>query len=110
MMLRRRAVGNLLDDDGLFRTRLGRLAYPLLLVGWYDFRNGRRATVDVAELEHVWCDHGAQRVPLAAVWIHPNLHDLSFRKSLIVAASDGPLGEASCRQDLAPTTHARANI
>ncbi len=37
--------------------------HELDLVGGHLFSHRRRAAVDIVELEHVWSDHGAQRVP-----------------------------------------------
>ena len=42
------------------------------------FRDCRCVAFDVVELKRLRRDHRAQRVPLAAIWINPNFHNIPF--------------------------------
>ena len=42
------------------------------------FADCRGAAVKIIEREHIWGDHRAQRVPLTALRIDPNLHNSPF--------------------------------
>src|SRR5271166_3867633 len=66
------------DEDGLLRTGLRGFTNPVLLVGRHQFADRRGTAVDVAELERIRSDHRAQGVSLAAFWINPDLHGVSY--------------------------------
>ena len=50
----------------------------IFLVGRNVFRHCGCVAFDVVELKGLRRDHRAQRVPLAAIWINANFHNIPF--------------------------------
>src|ERR1700759_821306 len=64
------------DQNGLLRAGVCGFPDGVFLVSRNVFRDGRRVAFDVVELKGLRRDHRAQCVPLAAIWINANFHNI----------------------------------
>jgi hypothetical protein len=73
------ALAIVTDQNGLLRAGMRGFPDGILLVSRNVFGDSGCVAFDIVELKGLRCDHRAQRVPLAAIWINPNFHDSPSR-------------------------------
>ena len=72
------ALAIVMDQNGLLRAGMRGFPHGVFLPSRNVFRDCRCVAFDVVELEGLRRDHRAQRVPLAAIWINANFHNISL--------------------------------